>query len=92
MSIEYPVKHGQINGSSIWKEYEIMECMMLFEHVKKKGKWLELNKEATIIKDSPFLKDMPESFDGKNKLLKFLDKSPEISSYFYDKYKAICAK
>lgn len=89
-SIEYPIKHGQTNGSSIWKEYEVFDMMLVFEHLKKEGAWLKANSDSSLIKDIiTQFKEFPEKFNGQAKFLLYLEKNKEVMTYLYDRFKKL---
>ncbi len=86
--VKYPIKYGRTNGQSIWREYEITDFLLMMGLLTKAGAWFTFNPE--IIKE---LKDnnieLEESLQGINGVRKYLEENPNITEYFYKKFRAM---
>ncbi|MDB4314581.1 hypothetical protein N9955_00980 [bacterium] len=85
--VEYPIRHHQKGGKSVWLEYEVADLLLQWEDVTKAGSWLKF--------DDDFLKELNEAgFDlgdefkiqGQAKLKTWLEENPEIIKYLYQKF------
>jgi RecA/RadA recombinase len=47
VSISYPVRHGRKGGTSVWKEYEIIDLLLQWGFLEKKGSWINSDSELT---------------------------------------------
>jgi len=47
VSISYPVKHGRKGGTSVWKEYEIIDLLLQWGFLEKKGSWINSDEELS---------------------------------------------
>ena len=84
--MEYPIKYKSENGS-VWVEREIINQLGAWEMIKKSGAWISFNEET--------LKDLiaqgysvEEKFQGEDNLLQFFEQNPEVTRYFFTKFKA----
>jgi RecA/RadA recombinase len=85
--VKYPIKHGQINGKSVWKEYEIADLLLQWGFVEKKGSWLSFEDE--------FIKELQNNnlsiedgfkVQGLAQLKGWLEENPNITAYLYNKF------
>jgi hypothetical protein len=37
ITVKYPIRYGRTNGKSIWREYEIVDVLLMFEKISKKN-------------------------------------------------------
>ena len=85
--VEIPIKHGVVNGSSVWKEREISDQLFGWGLVSKKGSWITLSdvlrKELTEHK----LDGAPEQIQGLNQLHAFLESHQDITAYLFNRFK-----
>ncbi len=84
-TIKYPIKYGRIGGSSIWREYEIVDALTWFKLVELKGAgWYTVN--DILIKD---LKDngleMQPKHQGSDNFCTYLEENPQLTDYLFDK-------
>lgn len=84
--VEYPIKYGRKNASSVWVEREIGDLM--FEQWKlftKAGSWLSLIPSALArIKEHTGV-DFPAKVQGINAVYDALEANPTVTAYLYDK-------
>ena len=85
-TIQYPVKRGRKNRSSIWLEKEVTDQMEKWGFVKKSGAWYSTSEELIEdMKEKGF--DLPEKFHGENKLFQFLEENPQVVEALMNKFK-----
>lgn len=101
VTVTYPIKYGRTNGTSIWKEYEITDVLVMFEKVSKKnprkspeetdkkpgGAWFYLDIDLyEDIKKSVGV-EPPEKFQGLNNLRKYLEENQNVTNFLFEKLK-----
>lgn len=85
--VEFPIKHGRKNGTSVWREYEIADLLIQWELVTKKGSWLAFTSELIEeLKGAGFDIDDTFQIQGDAKLKDWLEENLEITDYLYDKF------
>lgn len=86
--VEYPIKYGRKNGTSIWREYEIIDQLIAWQFVTAKGAWITVGDD--LIKE---LKDagleLSKQHQGMDNFRKYLEDNPKITEYLFDKYKKL---
>lgn len=89
--IRYPIKYGRKNGDNVWVEYEIADQLIAWELASKKGAWLELS--SVILNELADAKiDCPKQFNGINKLITFLEESPNTTKFLFKYFKTALEK
>ncbi len=84
VTVRYPVKYGQKDGTSIWREYEVVDILLTFSLIKKDGNSYTFD-ESIVEELKKINLELPEKLVGENKLYSFFVKQTEISQYLYDK-------
>jgi len=88
LTVEYLVKHRVVKGSSVWREQEIIDQLLLRDYIKASGAWITFPKSfVKELKD----KNLPfeEQFNGEKKLRDFLEENPALTNYLFNKFKNI---
>lgn len=83
--IQYPIKYGRKDGSSVWKEYEIIDQILSWEFATAKGAWVTFSDE--IIEE--FKKsniELKKQHQGIDNLRLYLEENKQITDYFYNKF------
>lgn len=88
--VNYPIRYGKKNGTSVWKEREIRD--LLFENGQfiKSGAWVTVN-PSTIKQLKEIGIECPEKFQGRDSILEYMDKTPEFVKYWYERLKSALA-
>lgn len=87
MIVKYPIKYGRNNGKSIWKEYEIVDTLFMFEKISKKGAWLTIEPEIIKeIKDNTGI-ECKSLHQGIDNLRIYLEENENITNYLFDTLK-----
>lgn len=83
--IQYPIKYGRKEGSSIWKEYEIIDQILAWEFAIAKGAWVTFSDEIIDeLKKSNL--ELKKQHQGIDNLRSYLEENKEITNYFYSKF------
>jgi len=75
--IEYPIKYGRTNGRSIWLEKEMIDMLLMWGFLQKKGAWINVDKDLLefCLKNKV---DIPEKFQGTHKLSEILEENKTV--------------
>lgn len=77
--VRYPIKYDDDGGSHIWREKEIVDCMLLWGDLEKSGAWYNFSQDlvtAGIITEV-------EKFQGLDKVLKRISDDKALSDKLY---------
>lgn len=78
MRIRYPIKHGRLDGKSIWIEREIIEMLLMWNFIEKSASWFKFDEE--LIK---YLADrgieLQEKYQGMKALYDLLESNEEVT-------------
>ena len=88
--IAYPINRGRTGGTSIWRELEIVDLLLQYEFMSKSGAWIKVSPDVVEELASKKI-EIPEKFQGKNGLFKYLEEDKEATNYFYNKFKEVLA-
>lgn len=89
VTVEIPIKHGVAKGSAIWKEKEVVDQLLIWSLLSKKGAWYTLADPAReeIAKETSVpIEKVPEQFQGMPQFTSYLEKNPLIVEYFFKKF------
>jgi len=86
--VEYPIKHGMVEGKSIWVEKEVIDMMLEWELATRSAAWIAINDDTIAELEDQGLK-LEKQHQGPEKLCKYLEDNPEITSYLFEKFKNI---
>lgn len=86
--VSYPVKYGRTNGDSVWREYEIVDMLLMFQLLTKNGSWLKLSE--TLLKElaAKGFTDVPTQLQGVDNWRKHLEEHKDVSDYLFAQFKA----
>lgn len=88
--IEVPIKKGVV-GNAIWVEYEVVDMLLSWELVKKKGAWYSFDDETVDeLKKAGF--EPTIQHQGLDNLRKYLEENKDICKYFFEKFRTALAK
>jgi RecA/RadA recombinase len=77
--VKYPIKHGRSNGKSIWIEREIVEMLLMWGFMDKKGSWFTFDEEVTsYLSDNKI--ESKNKFQGMASIYEYLEQTPEVAS------------
>jgi len=83
--VQYPIKYGRKNGTSVWKEYEVIDQILSWEFATAKGAWVTFTDEIIdeLKKQDIELKKQHQGIDN---LRVYLEENQKIVDYFYNKF------
>jgi len=86
-TVEIPIKHGRV-GNSVWVEQEIIDLLLGWDFLKKKGGWFSF--EDSLIEE---LKkkglELDKQYQGLNSVREALESKPEVTDFLFKKLKNV---
>ena len=83
--IQYPIKYGRKDGSSVWREYEVIDQIVAWEFATAKGAWVTFSDE--IIEELKKVNlELKKQHQGIDNLRAYLEENKPIVDYFYNKF------
>lgn len=86
--VKYPIKYGRENGTSVWIEYEVADLLLQYGLAKKAGAWISFPEHLVAELKEKDLELVPQ-VNGMDKLRDYLEKNPNITKYFINKFKEV---
>lgn len=87
-TLQYPIKYGRSEGTSVWVEREIIDMLYLWGYINKKGAWISTEKDfLDMLKDQKY--EFPEKIQGEPKLNALLEGDPELTNFLIGHFKDI---
>lgn len=86
MVIQYPIKYGRKDGTSIWVEREIVDLLFMWELLEKKGSWIKIVQGLRDEVKENTKVELPEQIQGIETCYKLLEDNPIITKYLYNKF------
>jgi RecA/RadA recombinase len=83
--IQYPIKYGRKDGSSVWREYEVIDQILAWEFATAKGAWVTFNDEIIKELQNEGL-ELKKQHQGIDNLRSYLEENKKILDYFYNKF------
>ena len=83
--VQYPIKYGRKDGSSVWREYEIIDQILSWEFATAKGAWVTFSDETVEELKNANL-ELKKQHQGIDNLRGYLEENKPIVDYFYDKF------
>ena len=87
-TLEYPIKYGRTNGTSIWVEREVIDMLYLWGYINKKGAWISVEQDFIDLLAKEKL-EFPEKIQGEPKLNSLLEDSPDLTSFLIKHFKEL---
>jgi RecA/RadA recombinase len=76
--VTYPIKHGRINGRSIWIEREVIDMLLMWGYIEQSGAWYKLDEELLKhLKENGF--EAKEAYQGSQALYDFLEEDEKVT-------------
>ena len=84
VKLSYPIKYGRQGGSSVWKEREVFQQLLMWGFLEKGGAWLTLEKSfrEELLTVDP---NAPEKIQGEEKACDYLTNNPKVLDFIYNK-------
>lgn len=86
--ISYPICYGRKGGKSVWREYEIIDLLLMWSMLGRKGDkgaWFNFE-EKILIELKQIDNEFPEKVQGLDNLRQVLEEKPIITDYLYTKF------
>ncbi|MDB4317736.1 DNA recombination/repair protein RecA [bacterium] len=78
MRIRYPIKHGRLDGKSIWVEREIIEMLLMWNYIEKSASWFKFDSELiNYLADRNI--EVQEKYQGMKSLYDLLESNEELT-------------
>lgn len=78
-TVTYPIKHGRMDGKSIWIEREVVDMLLMWGYIEQSGAWFSLDEEIkNFLKEKKF--EVKDSYQGSQAIYDFLEKNEEVTS------------
>jgi RecA/RadA recombinase len=85
-TLEYPIKYGRKNGTSIWVEKEIIDMLYLWGYINKKGAWISIEKDfLDMLSAKKF--EFPDKVQGEPKLNALLESNSDLMDFLIAHFK-----
>ncbi len=76
--VTYPIKHGRINGRSIWIEREVIDMLLMWGYIEQSGAWYKLDEELLKhLKENGL--ETKEAYQGSQALYDFLEEDEKVT-------------
>lgn len=92
ITVSYPVKYGRSDGKSVWVEYEVVDALLMFELLAKKGSWLALDEVIQKELKEAKLEGVPAQLQGVDNWRKFLEERQDVTEYLFTKFKNLIGR
>jgi hypothetical protein len=98
--VAYPIKYGRKGGTSIWREYEIVDVLLQFQKItrtdpnkvltpgeppKKPGAWFYIDLSLVEEIKREVEIEIPPKFQGMESIRLFLEEQPKVADYLFVK-------
>lgn len=83
--VTYPIRYGRKNGTSVWREYEIVDVLIQFEKIRKAGAWFYMEKEIIDETKEKTGVEIPEKFQGMENIRLYLEEQPAVADFLFIK-------
>ena len=81
--VKYPIKYGRMDGKSIWVEREIVDLLLMWGYMEKKGSWFTYDDEVvSFLKESKI--EIQSKFQGIASIQEYLEKNKEATECLSD--------
>jgi recombination protein RecA len=77
--VKYPIKHGRINGKSIWIEREVVDMLLMWGYIERSGSWFKFDEEVMdYIKEKNL--EIKEAHQGSQAIYGSLEKDEKVTA------------
>jgi len=82
--VSYPIQYGQKGGKSIWKTKEVVDMLLAWELVEKRGAWIRFTQELEELLGMPISETSNYQLQGEANLFKHFDDNPADTKILYN--------
>lgn len=83
--LEYPIKYGRKNGTSIWVEKELIDMLYLWGYINKKGAWISVDEDFLELAKKEG-HELPPKFHGEPKINDLLESNSSLSKFLINHF------
>lgn len=84
--IKYPIKYWRTGGKSVWIEQEIVDVLLKWNLLEKKGAWFKINENLIKEFSANKIEDVEIQHQGLDNFRKYIEGRPEIITYLFNKF------
>ena len=82
-TVSYPIKHGRMDGKSIWIEREVIDMLLMWGYLEKAGAWIKLDDEIkNYLKEKKI--ETKDSYQGSQAVYDFLESNEDATLALVD--------
>ena len=82
-TVKYPIKHGRLDGKSIWVEREVVDMLLMWGYIEQSGAWFKLDEEViNYVKDKKL--EIKETHQGSQAIYDFLEEDEKVTAVLID--------
>ena len=86
--VKYPIKYGRTGGNSIWLEKELVDMLLAWDFVEKKGSWYSASEEFNSELEEAGIPRL-EKVQGEEKLFNALENDRDLCNFVLEKFKKL---
>jgi len=87
--VTYPICYGRKGGTSVWRELEIFDQMVMWNLIKREGQGSFIVNASILSEFKSIGIEFPEKFRTASKFQEFLIENPKCTDYLFNKFKHI---
>lgn len=87
VEVKYPIRYGQKNANSVWTSYELVDLLMVWQLLKKKGAWLPFDEKFRAELATDLNKEIPEQLHGIQNVRDWVEENTDVQEYLFNKFK-----
>lgn len=84
--VRYPIRYNRTGGTSVWREREIADLLLMFEQVTKTGSWLKIDDALRAEVKSAIKVELPEKIQGLDNLYRLLEEDQALTDHLFLKF------
>lgn len=90
VEVKYPIRYGRTGGKSVWAEYEIIDILLMYSLLEKKGGWFEFEDEFyEKMCESNNSVEISKKVQGIDNLRRTLEDNQGLTNWLFGKIKEI---
>lgn len=90
--VEYPIKHGRVDGNSIWVENEIITFAKKWGLIEVAGAWFSFPESVAKDVEEKLKLELKPKLQGFNNMLKYLEENPALTKYLFQRIRTVEGK
>jgi len=86
LTIPYPIRYGRKGGKSIWIEKEIIDLLLAWELVEKKGSWFSPSEDFKQLLEEQKL-EFPNKTQGEDSVFKYVEENEPLVQFLTEYFR-----